>query len=122
MVDSDLSEISSESARSALIETIENQLKTKDFEYTLNSAAKGGDNFIGIVQRVTYNKIAEHGQNDDDIDRSKLILKTAPTNEARREAFFSRICFLREIYLYDEVSDISVLLWSIWWIIKKKIL
>lgn len=109
MVDSDLSEISSESVRSVLIETIENQLKTKDFEYTLNSAAKGGDNFIGIVQRVTYNRTAENGQSDDEINRSKLILKTAPTNEARREAFFSRICFLREIYLYDEVSDISIL-------------
>lgn len=106
MVDSDLLEISSESVRLALIETIEHQLKTKNVEYKLNSATKGGDNFIGIVQRVTYNKTAENGQTEDEIDRLKLILKTAPTDVARREAFYSRVCFLREIYLYDEVSDL----------------
>lgn len=108
MVESDLTEISSESVRSALIKTIENQLKTSDFEYKLNSAAKGGDNFIGIVQRVTYNKKAENGQNDGEIDRSKLILKTAPTNVARRKAFSSRIAFVREIYLYNDVSDLNI--------------
>lgn len=100
MVESDLSEIPNETVRSALIETIETQLKTKHFELKLNSASKQGDNFIGIVQRVTFN-----GQSDDKTNKSALILKTAPTNMARREAFMSRPCFLREIYLYDEVSD-----------------
>lgn len=105
MFESDLSEISSELVRSALIETIENQLKSKDFEYKLSSAAKGGENFMGIVQRVTYNRTVENGRNDHELDKSRLILKTAPINVARREAFTSRQAFLREIYLYDKVSD-----------------
>lgn len=106
----DLTQLSNDTFRSLLMEFIEQRLQTKDFEVNINAAAKNGDNFIGIVQRVTYNKTAENGQNDGEIDRMKLILKTAPTNVARREAFMSRACFLREIHLYDEVSDLSILI------------
>lgn len=107
MVESNLSEISSESVRSILNETIEKRLKTKNFEINVNAATKQGDNFIGIVQRVTFNKIADSKDQNGDNHKSLLILKTAPTNLARREGFFSRPCFLREIYLYNEVKRVK---------------
>lgn len=99
MVDtSDLSELSSEAFRSILMEFIEQRLHTKDFRVNINSAAKKGDNFIGVVQRISYNK------NSSNV-KSFLIFKTAPINNvARREQFFLRKFFLREIHAYNEVK------------------
>lgn len=100
MVESDLSEIPSEVIRAALSETVENKLKTKNFKINVSSASQAGaNNFIGIVYRVSFSKQDE----ENDKPPSKLILKVAPQNEARRSEFFSRPCFLREIYMYNEV-------------------
>lgn len=100
MGEPDLSEIACDSIRSILLETIAQHLGTKNCRIKLDAASKQGDNFIGIVQRVTYNTVEE------DTYRM-LILKTAPTNPARRQRFFSRPCFLREIYLYNEVKFVE---------------
>lgn len=98
MIDTaDLSELSSKAFRLLLNDFIEQRLQTKDFEVNINSATKKGDNFIGVVQRVSYKK------NSSNV-RSFLIFKTAPTNEARRQQFFSRKFFLREIHAYNEVK------------------
>lgn len=98
MVEPNLSEISSDTIRSILLETIENQIKSSNVKVNVSSASQAGDNnFIGIVYRVSFNS-------DDDTDNEKkLILKVAPQNVARRTQFFSRPCFLREIYMYETV-------------------
>lgn len=57
-----------------------------------------GDNFIGIVYRVFCNTA-------DKKKSSKLILKIAPENEAQRQLVRARSCFLREIYIYNEVIN-----------------
>lgn len=100
MAETKLSKISSDSVRSILNETIEKHLNTNDFDVNVSSGANADDNFLGIVQRITYNKIADK---NEDAQKSTLFLKTAPTNAIRREGFNSRNCFLREIYVYDEV-------------------
>lgn len=99
---SNLSAISSDVIRSALLETITQHLNTKHFNIELASASKNGDNFIGIVNRITFHKVGE-----EKTSRSTLILKIAPTNPARRQRFFSRPCFAREIFMYNEVNVVS---------------
>lgn len=100
MIDSssaDLSELTSEAFRSLLMEFIEKRLETKDFEVNINSAAKKGDNFIGVVQRISFNKKSSNV-------KSFFIFKTAPTNEARRKQFLVQKLFLREIRAYNKVN------------------
>lgn len=99
MSEFDLSTIPSDAVKSVLIETIENILKTKNFKIKLNPASKRGDNYIGIVHQVKY------VEKNDKSQKSSIILKIAPTNLARREHFFVRPYFLREIYIYDTVSS-----------------
>lgn len=100
MVGSDLSELPSEVIRLAVRETVEKILGSKNYTISVISASQSGDNnFIGIVYRVLFNKIDDpNGTNP-----SKLILKVAPQHIPRREQFFSRPCFLREIYMYEKV-------------------
>lgn len=99
MPEFNLSTISSDAVKMVLIETIENILKTKNFKIKLNPASKRGDNFIGVVHQVQYT------EKNDESQKSSMILKIAPTNLARREHFFVKPYFLREIYIYDTVSN-----------------
>lgn len=102
MVTLELSDIPSEVIRTTLCETIEAKLKSKKYKIVISSASKAGENnFIGIIYRVSFNK-------DDDVENgnapiSKLILKVAPLNLARREHFFARPTFVREIFTYEKV-------------------
>lgn len=100
---SDLSEIPSELIRSALCETIEKKFNLNKYKVVVKSAAQAGEgNFIGVVYRILFKN--EDESSDGNEAWSKLILKIAPQNEARRKQFISRPFFLREIYLYEEVS------------------
>lgn len=93
-----LSEISTDVIRTALRETIEKKLKSKDYIISVSSASKiGENNFNGILHRVSFNKNGEDKQ-------EKIILKTAPHTETRREQFNSRILFLQEIHMYNAVN------------------
>lgn len=108
MVASDFSEISSEVIRTMLTETIEDELKTKTFKINVCSASQAGENnFIGVIYRVSFSKDDEGEKGTNPI--SQLILKVAPQNLARRAQFFSRPCFLREIFVYNEVSNKTIL-------------
>lgn len=98
MIQLDLSEIPSDVIRSALFETIENKVKSKNYQINMSSASKVGEtNFIGIVYRISFKK-------EGDEKYEKLILKVAPQNSARRIQFHSRPLFLREIRMYNEVN------------------
>lgn len=100
MVECDLSELPTEEIRSALRDTIEKKLKSKKYKISVTSASPAGsNNFVGIVYRISFSK-------DDENNQTKLILKVAPQNVARRDQFFSRDLFLREIFLYEEVTMI----------------
>lgn len=99
MVDS-ATEISSDLIKSALNDLVEEKLKTKEFEIKVDAGSKEGDNFIGVVYRVTYWRKAKPNE------QSRLILKVSPQSQARRERFFSRPSFLREMFLYGEVSRV----------------
>lgn len=101
MAEMDLSELPSDVIRTAVCETIEKKLETKKYAISIRSASKEGENnFIGVVYRVSFSK-------DDGTDDEKynLILKVAPQHPIRRSEFRSRFCFLREIYMYNEVNN-----------------
>lgn len=107
MVTSDLNEIQSEIIQAALNETVQKQVNTSKYSIHVSSASESGaNNFLGIVYRVEFRPENETG-NDTENEKnspSKLILKVAPTNEARRAQFPTRVSFLRENYMYDNVS------------------
>lgn len=110
MVQNDLSIISSDVIKIKLEEFFVKRFKCDDVKITVESGSKHGDNFIGIVYRVTgernkqCNSLSNVNQ-DNEPGKLSIILKVAPANKMRREKFFSRVCFLREIFVYDEVCD-----------------
>lgn len=102
----DLSDIPSVLVRSALLETLEEHQKSKNYQVHLSSATKVGDhNFTGIIYRVSFNR--EDGAQNGEKTASSLILKIAPDNLARRNQFSARSAFVREIYTFDKVNMIS---------------
>lgn len=103
MVDSAISDISSHLVRRALLETIEKLLQSKNFKITVSSASKAGENnFIGIIHRISINKLDDDG--NENSPTTNLILKTAPQNLLRRSQFVVRPAFVREIYSYEKVN------------------
>lgn len=106
-MDLELSKLPSDLIRNGLIELFSEKLQTKKFDLRIESGSKSGDNFIGIVYRVIgeviANDVVNGSQNGTDANKLKLILKVAPQSLSRRERFFSRPCFLREIFIYNEV-------------------
>lgn len=103
-MDIDLSEIPGENVRKVICETIEKQLHSKKFEVNVSSASKQGENnFLGVIYRVSFNKADEL----ENTSRSSMIVKVAPLDEAQRSQFHSHEYFLQEIFLYNEVSDLS---------------
>lgn len=101
MTDSVLAEIPSELIRTAVLETIENQLNSRDFDIELTSASKCGENnFIGVIYRISFSRKIEENS------KTYLIVKVAPQNLLRRSQFVVRPAFEREIYSYEKVNKI----------------
>jgi hypothetical protein len=67
----------------------------KDCTVDIKAGSAKGDNYVGIVYRVT----AKHPTAKD----LSVIVKLPPQNAARREQFFVRPCFLRESEFYDTI-------------------
>lgn len=92
-------EIPSGVVRLALNEVAEKTLKLKTDQLFVSLASKSGaNNFIGIVYRATFNK------DDEKNPLQTLIVKVAPQQLERRQRFQIRPLFLREIFMYDQVS------------------
>lgn len=101
---SDLTKIPSELAQLAVVETIEEQLQSKNYEISVDPATKETDlHFTGIIYRVTFGEGTEAKKRK--LATSSIILKVAPQHLARRNQFNARPCFIREIYVYDKVKN-----------------
>lgn len=95
------SEFSSELIRAMLYKSIQNDIKSENFNVKVESASKAEtDKFVCNVYRIFF----ERG-NEDEPGNSSLILKIAPQNISSRTQFHSRSYFLREIYMYDKVRE-----------------
>lgn len=90
-------ELPTESSRYHLNEVVESILDTDNFNLKLSMGSSIGDNYIGVVYRVVA---TTHRNNGTDLS---VIVKLPPQNAARREQFFARPTFIREIWIYDEV-------------------
>lgn len=100
-----LTEIDSDTIREVLMEVVEDILGTSNFHVSLEPGSKKGDNFVGIVYRIAFSR-TDGFNTQNGVAKKKsgqLFLKVAPTNLLRREHFSARICFLREMYVYNEV-------------------
>lgn len=103
MADFETIEILSEKIRLALNEVSEKALKSTNNQLLVSLASKSGtNNFIGIVYRVLFGKIGEktNGKNP----MQTLVVKVAPRQLERRQRFQIRSLFLREIFMYEQVS------------------
>lgn len=113
MDESGLSKLPSDVIRSRLNQIFSEKLKTDNLKIVVEAGSKSGDNFIGIVYRVTGEEVPSDDVNErdqrTDANKLKLILKVAPQSLSRRERFFSRPAFLREIFIYNEVNIPSTL-------------
>lgn len=104
MANSEANEIPSEVIYSVIRETVENKLNSKKCKIEIKSASQAGaSNFVGIVYRATFCKEGESESEKNPIQ--KMIVKVAPMHSVRRELFISRPAFLREIYMYEKVSN-----------------
>lgn len=92
-------ELPTEHSKEALRKVIEGLLGTPEYTSTITLGSNIGDNYIGVVYRITATTTTS--------DSVNIILKLPPQNLARREQFFARPCFLRESLFYDEVLQKS---------------
>lgn len=100
--------IESDLINGKLKEFYEERLNSSDVKISVESGSKHGDNFMGIVYRVSgeANKPCSGKatlNNRNDSTKLSIFVKTAPSNAMRREMFFSRPSFLREIYFYNDI-------------------
>lgn len=96
----ELSDIAGELVRLALYDTI--KTLTNSVVDRVKIVPKVlAENGCGIVCRVTFT--ATNGSSSP--LSSSLILKVAAQNLMRRSYTYARPCFLREIFVYDEVSN-----------------
>ncbi|XP_026462580.1 uncharacterized protein LOC113364307 [Ctenocephalides felis] len=70
-----------------------------DHTINITAGSKRGDNYVGIIHKLTLDCTKKDGTKD----QRHLICKVPPSNAARREQFKSRECFLREIYTYTKI-------------------
>lgn len=75
---------------------LENYSVCKDFTYGIQKATRKGDNYFSVVYRVTV-----HWNNGT---QRAFILKVPPKSVRRRERFFSRDIFIREVLAFNEVT------------------
>jgi Ecdysteroid kinase-like family len=92
-----LAELTDEKYQAALRDIIKNNFDSPidELNVKMNSASNKGDNYIGILHRVSVE--------DSNDKKLHIILKLPPTNVVRREQFFARPCFLRESEFYESV-------------------
>lgn len=93
-----------ESSRVNLNEVVQQILATDDYKLNISMGSSIGDNYIGVVYRAvaTVNDYQNDG-NDTPKAVLSIIVKLPPQNAARREQFFARPSFTKEIWIYDEV-------------------
>lgn len=83
----------SKSLQSVVDQCIREEFGLKNFETILSAGCVKGDNYIGVIYRVSIKMHPTLG----------LIVKIPPQHVIRREQFSARQCFLREIKVYTDL-------------------
>lgn len=91
-------QLPTEQAKVRLDILLKEKFKLKDFSLQITPGSSKGDNYIGIVYRVLVK------DSSPQLDKKLgFIIKMPPMHPQRREQFFARPCFLREITVYEEL-------------------
>lgn len=85
-----------ESSQELLEQLVRSELNSDDVTIALAAGSNKGDNYIGVVFRAQ----AECRRTGKKLN---VIVKLPPQNEARRNQFFARPSFEREITFYTEI-------------------
>lgn len=91
-----LSIISNEIVKKKISDFFSEKLKSKNIRLVVENGSKNGDNFMGLIYRVS-------GTNDENNERASIIVKMASSNPVTRKWFFSRPAFICEIFTYSKV-------------------
>lgn len=91
-------ELPTEQAKVALDTLLKEKFKLRDFSLETTAGSSKGDNYIGIVYRVLVKESIPTLEKP-----LGFIIKMPPMHPQRREQFFARPCFLREITVYEEL-------------------
>nr|CAD7452099.1 unnamed protein product [Timema tahoe] len=70
-----------------------------DVKYTITKGSNAGDNFVGIIHRIT----AEGRSHDNKKQVMSFIVKCMPDSQERRKQFGSNTFFDNEIVFYDQI-------------------
>lgn len=108
MVKLNLSHIPNDAICAVVREVATEQLNTENIEFEVEAAAKPGDNYSGFLYRVTYKKLDKNELSNGNRSESKMVIKVAPLTN--RDCFLLRPNFLREMYLYEEVIIIIIII------------
>lgn len=93
---------------SSLLEKIAAEEQFVAFKIDGESGSGKGDNFLGVVERVTIWRQRRTAHGSIETETLSLICKSAPANEARRKAFQIETAFEREILFYNELGPAFV--------------
>lgn len=106
----ELFEISSELVQSALRETIKTLTKSTIDQIKITTISSiNSDNPSCNIYRISF---STNGESKTSTSSSSLILKVTAQNLTRRFLSHARPCFLREIFIYDEVRKVT-LVWLV---------
>nr|CAD7258966.1 unnamed protein product [Timema shepardi] len=70
-----------------------------DVKYTFTKGSNAGDNFVGVIHRIT----AEGRSHDNKKQVVSFIVKCMPDSQERRKQFGSNTFFDNEIVFYDQI-------------------
>jgi hypothetical protein len=76
------------------------KVSIKDCDMSIIPGSAKGDNYMGVVYRIAIT--SKRG------DKLNLIVKLPPQNQVRREQFFVKDCFLREIEFYHDIFPMYI--------------
>lgn len=91
-------ELPTERAKETLECILKHDLMLKDYVLEISPGSAKGDNYLGIVYRV---KITESTPKLK--EKIGFIIKMPPMHPQRREQFFARPSFIREILVYEKL-------------------
>lgn len=103
----EFSHFSSEIILSHVRQTIGKILNSKNYKLNVSLVTEiGEDNFIGVIYRISFGLLDET-KNGQKLTHN-LIAKIAPCDLEYRNIWCPRPCFMREIYMYDEVMHSNI--------------
>lgn len=86
-------------AANTFVDYLLEEQKLESYSVEITPGTTSGENFMGVITRIEIKAKAKNSKNVN----LNLIMKSAPQNNGVRLFFPIHQCYLREIYIYNEV-------------------